>query len=290
MSSSKLACTVRSTGVSSSCKYLRAMAMAFMAWLIAAGPVATTLGGLPPADSRTMLQMAPATEFGLESPLTLSTGFSEAATSRTSALARWSSPDAGPLDREYGVERAGRPPRCTAGALPPGALPPEAARRPPPGAFLVMRSSRDCGGGSSGVGSRRGRGERGAQNERATSARSVVKKGGKWSGIERSIAAPCQRCSLLRRKARRTRGICDTPVRKWAPMRERSERTHNFAGSGARDSDALLTLTLFVAIAISCALAVRSPAVRMGRRFIHDQYAHHLLILVHLARVAPQLA
>ena len=238
MSSSKLACTVRSTGVSSSCKYLRAMAMAFMAWLIAAGPVATTLGGLPPADSRTMLQMAPATEFGLESPLTLSTGLSEAATSRTSALARWSSPDAGPLDREYGVERAGRPPRCTAGALPPGALPPEAGRRPPPGAFLVMRSSRDCGGGSGAVGSRCGagerRGERSARHKRAQRVKKMF-----FAKLRKLFGAPCQRCSLLKRKARRTRGICDERLRKrWqrgrVSIRARCSRKEGKAASIAR--------------------------------------------------------
>ena len=79
--------------VSSSSRYLRAMAMAFIAWLMAAGPVATTAGGWPLEDSRTTWQMAPAIEFGFESPLTFSRGLSEAATSPTLACARWSSPE-----------------------------------------------------------------------------------------------------------------------------------------------------------------------------------------------------
>jgi len=66
------------------------MAMAFIAWLIAAGPVAITEGGLFLAFSRTTLQIAPATVFGLLSDDTLSSGFLEVATSRTSALAMWS--------------------------------------------------------------------------------------------------------------------------------------------------------------------------------------------------------
>ena len=41
------------------------MATDFIAWLIAAGPVAITAGGSLPTDSRTTLQMAPATELGL---------------------------------------------------------------------------------------------------------------------------------------------------------------------------------------------------------------------------------
>ena len=67
--------------------HLRAMAMALMAWLIAAGPVARTEGGVLPAASRTTLQMAPATVFGLESDFTLSTGLADDATSATDALA-----------------------------------------------------------------------------------------------------------------------------------------------------------------------------------------------------------
>ena len=127
MSSSKRGKMTMSVGVSSSSMYLRAIAIAFIAWLIAAGPVATTEGGWPRADSRMMLQIAPATELGLESPLTCRMGLSDAATSRTSAFARWDSALADdPFDREYGVERAGRPPRAA-----PGALPPAAGRRPP---------------------------------------------------------------------------------------------------------------------------------------------------------------
>ena len=55
----------------------RAMAMAFIAWLMAAGPVATTAGGWPLVDSRITWQMARAIEFGFESPLTLSRRLSE---------------------------------------------------------------------------------------------------------------------------------------------------------------------------------------------------------------------
>jgi hypothetical protein len=69
---------------------LRAIAIAFIAWLTAAGPVAITFGGSFLCDSRTTLQMAPATVFGLLSDDTLSSGLREAATSRTSALAMWS--------------------------------------------------------------------------------------------------------------------------------------------------------------------------------------------------------
>merc|ERR1719473_2583132 len=81
MSSSKVGVIAMSHVASSLSRYLRAMAMAFIAWLMAAGPVATTEGGWPLEDSRTTWQMAPAIEFGFESPLTLSRGLSEAATS-----------------------------------------------------------------------------------------------------------------------------------------------------------------------------------------------------------------
>ncbi len=57
----------------------RAMAMIFLAWLMAAGPVATMAGGWPLADSRTTWQTALAIEFNFESPLTLSRRLSEAA-------------------------------------------------------------------------------------------------------------------------------------------------------------------------------------------------------------------
>ena len=100
ISSSKFGATSRSVAPdSSSRRYLRAIAIAFIAWLMAAGPVATTAGGRPPADSRTMLQMAPATELGFDSPLTFSTGLSEDATSETDVFARWSSPET-VLERE----------------------------------------------------------------------------------------------------------------------------------------------------------------------------------------------
>ena len=63
------------------------MATAFIAWLIACGPVASTDGGLLPAASRTTLQIAPATVFGFESDLTFSIGLAELATSLTEELA-----------------------------------------------------------------------------------------------------------------------------------------------------------------------------------------------------------
>jgi len=59
------------------------MQIALIAWLRAAGPVARTAGGLPPGDSRTTLQMAPATVFGLEEEETLSEALPEAAKSVT---------------------------------------------------------------------------------------------------------------------------------------------------------------------------------------------------------------
>jgi len=143
MSSSNCGDTSRSVApVSSSSMYLRAMAIAFIAWLMAAGPVATTLGGSP--DSRTTLQMAPATLLGVESALTLSRGSSEAATSLTLAIDMCESPEEpsrGGPERAYGVDRV-------EGREPPGALPPERGGRPPrrPGALPLIMSSRLCGG------------------------------------------------------------------------------------------------------------------------------------------------
>merc|ERR1719353_2513534 len=136
----------RSVGEASSSRYLRAMAIAFIAWLMAAGPVATTAGGWLRADSRTTLQIAPATELGLESPFTLSTGLSDAATSRTSELAMWSSPDTLPFfGRAYGADRLDERVEEARGAAPPA---PRAGRPPrAPGALpfslLLIRSSRD---------------------------------------------------------------------------------------------------------------------------------------------------
>mmetsp|Transcript_40717 Transcript_40717/g.121441 ORF Transcript_40717/g.121441 Transcript_40717/m.121441 type:complete len:258 (+) Transcript_40717:391-1164(+) len=122
MSPSKVGLMTISTGPplssGSSCRYLRAMAMALHAWLRAAGPVASRLGSFWP--SRTMLQIAPATELGFDSPDTLSFGLSDAASSETDAplIVPTASPS-GALLRWYGAleraleRRGGLPPRTT---------------------------------------------------------------------------------------------------------------------------------------------------------------------------------
>mmetsp|Transcript_17771 Transcript_17771/g.37774 ORF Transcript_17771/g.37774 Transcript_17771/m.37774 type:complete len:322 (-) Transcript_17771:280-1245(-) len=145
---------MRSTGVASSSKYFRAIAMAFIAWLIAVGPVASTESEEPRA-SRITLQMAPATVLGLDSLFTLSVGWLELATSTTEALAMWSVSlepwRGGRPPRWYGAARS----RAPAVARVERVAPTPGARRPPPGARLVsleMMSSRLMSTGAASVG------------------------------------------------------------------------------------------------------------------------------------------
>merc|ERR1719487_3075412 len=94
----------------SSSRYLRAIEIPLIAWLIEAGPVAM-MPGMAPADSRTTLQMAPASLLGTVLPDTLrvsrapsdSTAASDARPPRRPG---WRDCTALPSPRAYGFDCA----------------------------------------------------------------------------------------------------------------------------------------------------------------------------------------
>lgn len=159
------------------------MAMIFLAWLMAAGPVATMAGGWPLADSRTTWQTAPAIEFNFDPPLTLSRRLSEAAGGGVKA--GWQSGDVkegAPVARrmcalaEGGGAEGARAPRATSPATrTPPSLPrlaqdqqallanPRARKRACPGMAIHMKEGArqgTCGRslrGRAGATPRRGR-------------------------------------------------------------------------------------------------------------------------------------